>query len=244
MNFINTRAVDVFTISGQFVGHWDSAADAIRALNIQHLNGNVRSCLLGNRNHAGGYIWNYKPTEVKILKGEKWKPVVGFEDLYAVSNNGRVASLQFHGKPGFSLMTQSNMKGYPAVKIRNSKTGFSQSLKVHRLVAEAFIPNPENKPHVDHIDTNPENNNVKNLRWVTILENQRNPITLSKISKNMKAMNYAGVGPKAAAIKRCIRVKNESTIYNSAQEAGKATGHTTSVILRWCRANRHGWSLV
>ena len=141
-------------------------------------------------------------------------------------------------------MSQSNARGYKLVKIRNSKTKFEGSLKVHRLVAEAFIPNPENKPCIDHVDTNPTNNCVENLRWVTALENQRNPLTLSKISNNIKEMNYAKIGPNKAAINRSIKVRHQNTFYNSAQEAGIATGHTTSIILRWCREHKHGWSLA
>lgn len=59
-------------------------------------------------------------------------------------------------------------------------------LYVHRMVAETFIPNPENKPQVDHIDTNRFNNRIDNLRWVTQSENNLNPITRKHISKSMK----------------------------------------------------------
>ena len=58
--------------------------------------------------------------------------------------------------------------------------------KIHRLVAEAFIPNPENKPYVDHIDTNRTNNDVTNLRWVTQEENMRNEQTLENIRNARK----------------------------------------------------------
>lgn len=247
MDFTNNYAVSAYTLDGKYVKTWPSAAQAAKELGLKKAC-NIHSCISGSRNKSGGYMWDYTPTKVEILEGEEWKPVVGFEELYAVSNKGRVASLQYHGKPSFSIMSLSNSKSYATVKIRDSKTGFAQSLHVHRLVAEAFIPNLDNKPCVDHIDTNTMNNNVENLRWVTSLENQRNPITLSRISTHMKKMNANGVGPAVSAINRSIKVKHlengVETIYPNAQTAGKATGHTTSIILRWSRANRHGWSLV
>lgn len=247
MEYVNNYAVEVHTVSGEYVGKWPSASQAVKHLGIKHA-GNVQSCLGGKRKNACGYIWKYCPTEIPLLPGEIWKPVVNFESLYAVSNKGRVASIQYHGRKTFSLMSIFNMKGYLAVKIRNSKTDFSKVLKVHRLVAEAFIPNPEGKPCIDHIDTNTTNNCVENLRWVTVLENQRNPLTLTKISKHMKSMNSTKIGPTARSKKYSIPVKysNNGTesFYKSAKEAGIKTGHTTSVILRWCRANKHGWSIA
>lgn len=57
---------------------------------------------------------------------------------------------------------------------------------VHRIVAELFIPNPENKPFVDHIDTNPLNNHISNLQWCTASENMNNPITKKRLSESMK----------------------------------------------------------
>ena len=247
MDFTNNYAVSAYTLDGKYVKTWPSAAQAAKELGLKNAS-NIHSCISGSRNKSGGYMWDYTPIRVEILEGEEWKPVVGFEELYAVSNKGRVASIQYHGKPSFSIMSLSSMKGYPIVKIRNSKTGFAQSLHVHKLVAEAFIPNPNGKPCIDHIDTNTANNNVENLRWVTSLENQRNPLTLSRISSHMKKMNVEGVGPAVSAKNRSIKVKHlengVETFYPNAQAAGIATGHTTSIILRWSRANRHGWSLV
>lgn len=247
MDFINNYAVSAYTLNGEYVKTWPSAAQAAKELGMKN-SCNIFSCINGKRNHSGGYLWNFTPIKVELLEGEEWKPIVGFEDLYAVSNKGRVASLQYHGKPSFSIMSLINMRGYPAVKIRNSKTGFAKTLKVHRFVAEAFIPNPDNKPQVDHIDTNPMNNCVENLRWATTLENQRNPLTLARISGHMKKMNAAKIGPMSTAEKygnkiKCV-VNGVETRYQSAKAASKDTGHTIKAILRWSRNNLYGWSLV
>ena len=247
MDFTNNYAVSAYTVEGKYVKTWPSVAQAAKELGLKK-SSNISSCIKGKRNHSGGYVWKYTPLKVDLLDGEEWKSMVGFEKLYAVSNKGRVASLQYHGRPSFSIMSSFNLNGYPAVKIRNSKTGFAKVLKVHRLVAEAFIPNPDNKPQIDHIDTNPANGNVENLRWVTCLENQRNPLTLAKISSHMKKMNADKIGPMSTAEKygnkvKCV-INGEERSYKSAKAASKDTGHTISTILRWSRNNLYGWSLV
>jgi hypothetical protein len=89
---------------------------------------------------------------------EYWRPVVGLEGRYEVSTLGRV----MNSKTGKILNPViRNKYGYLSVCL-------SKQMKyIHRLMAEAFIPNPENKPSVDHIDGNPQNNCVDNLRWCT-----------------------------------------------------------------------------
>jgi len=248
MDFINTYAVDVFTLDGQFIGNWASKMDAIKALGIKSIC-NIGSCLSGKRPNAQGYIWKYHPTKVDILEGEIWKPAAGFENLYAVSNFGRVASIQFHGKKNFSIMKQTTIPlNYKTVKLRDWKKGYVRSYPVHRLVAETFLPNPENKPQVDHIDTNPANNRLDNLRWTTNLENQRNPLTLHRISTHITAMNKQGIGPKACAEKRKIKIKvlkeGKEIVYDSYQNASIVEGHSIGTIWRWCHKNKYGWSIV
>lgn len=173
------------------IGRYDSVKDAMRALGLEGKHtGNINSCLIGNRPRAFGYIWKWEKSKFKSLEGEEWKPVVGYENLYKVSNLGRVISTQFHGREGCKLMSLSVGKaGYLFVKIRDWKRNIAVSLPVHRLVAEAFIPNPENKPQVDHIDTVVTNNNVNNLRWVTQYENMHNPITLKRCSDSITNYN-------------------------------------------------------
>ena len=120
---------------------------------------------------------------------EIWKDIEGFEGLYQISNYGRVKSMPrvvcySGGNKSYSKNEPTikepviNNRGYLCVCLwKNCK---SRQFKIHRLVASAFIPNPENKPQVDHIDGNKQNNFVGNLRWATSSENIQNPITLQK----------------------------------------------------------------
>lgn len=99
---------------------------------------------------------------------EVWKDVVGYEGIYKISNHGRLKSFH-HNKSGRVMANRQNRRGYLIIDL--SKNGVVHTTTLHRLVANAFIPNPENKPEVNHIDTNKANNCVDNLEWVTSKEN-------------------------------------------------------------------------
>lgn len=96
------------------------------------------------------------------MKKEYWKPVVGYEGHYQVSNFGRVKSIKF-GKE-IILKQHINIKGgyYYVCLLKNGK---HKNYYVHRLVAQAFIPNPDNLPEVNHKDECKTNNVVSNLEW-------------------------------------------------------------------------------
>lgn len=109
-------------------------------------------------------VWKfYKDTRNVTGRGG----IKGF--VYEVSNLGRV---------------KANGKIIELRKSGNGSLEFGHHYIVYRAVAELFIPNPENKPYIDHIDTNRQNNRVDNLRWVTSKENSNNPLTLKHMRKS------------------------------------------------------------
>lgn len=98
---------------------------------------------------------------------EIWKDIAGWEGAYQVSTYGRVKSLKY-GKERI-LKTNKNSRGYLMVGLSIKSKTYSKV--IHRLVAQAFIPNPDNKCDVNHIDEDKTNNNVNNLNWMTRSEN-------------------------------------------------------------------------
>lgn len=90
---------------------------------------------------------------------EVWKPIKGYETYYEVSNYGNVRNL----KTGYVMKKRHTYDGY--VKVTLTVNYKAKDFRVHRLVAETFIPNEHNKETVNHIDGNKDNNNVNNLEW-------------------------------------------------------------------------------
>lgn len=121
------------------------------------------------------------------MQNEIWKPVVGYEGSYEVSNLGNVRGLdrikinaigRKQHTLGRLLIKQSTYWGYHKVRLSMYDNGKSKAkgVFVHRLVADAFIHNPEKKPQVNHIDGDKTNNNVNNLEWNTQSENQNHAV--------------------------------------------------------------------
>ena len=98
---------------------------------------------------------------------EVWRSIQGYEDFYEVSSFGRIRRLS----DSKIINPQTTEKGYLRVGLfQGNKRKWH---KVHRLVAQTFIPNPENKPQINHKDFNKKNNRICNLEWVTNQENAR-----------------------------------------------------------------------
>lgn len=141
---------------------------------------------------------------------EIWKDIEGYEGLYQVSNLGRVKGLERtiirkNGKP-LTIKEQIlkpflDSRGYYFVSLAKNKQ--PKYYRIHRLIAEAFIPNPNNKPEIDHINTNKTDNTVwlnedgsvnyekTNLRWVSHKENMNNQTTISKMIKSQKGKHLS-----------------------------------------------------
>ena len=127
------------------------------------------------------------------------KDVCGYEGLYKVDENGNVFSVR-NNKLLKRMMFPS---GYEYVHLCNGK-GKTKLFRVHRLVAETFIPNPNNLPEVNHKDGDKLNNNVKNLEWCTNVENMRHSVETGL--RNIKGEN----NPSAKlTVKDVINIRKE-----------------------------------
>lgn len=157
---------------------------------------------------------------------EKWKPVVGYEESYEVSNYGEIRSLDsrhFH-----KLKNQKqNKDGHMRVWL--SKQSKKRAFFVHRLVALAFIENPENKPVINHIDGIPFNNHVDNLEWVTRSENDLHAFRLG--------LRKPSCGGTSIPVVREDTEGNKRT-YKSISEAGRDIGYSPGKINYYIRTGK------
>lgn len=159
---------------------------------------------------------------------EIWKDVTGYEGLYQVSNTGHVKSLKrtIIRNNGRTLAVKEKIlgvfpdgRGYSIVFL--SKNGETKHFFMHRLVAEKFIPNTENKPQVNHIDGNKTNNCVENLEWVTGSENMYHSY---KIGLHKRLSPPKGKdSPYAKAIIQLDRDGKEINRFSSIKDAERET---------------------
>lgn len=123
---------------------------------------------------------------------EQWKPVEGYEDLYEISNLGRVKSLNYHRTGVEKIMKPLKIKGYLLVDL--CRDGERKKFLVHRLVASEFIPNPKGLPEINHIDEVKTNNCVSNLEWCDRRYNinfgTRNKRMAAAFSKSVEASKF------------------------------------------------------
>jgi hypothetical protein len=104
---------------------------------------------------------------------ELWKDIEGWEGIYQISNNGNVKSFRWNKEKLLKIQTDTG--GYSFISLHVSE-GKRDKRLIHRLVAQAFIPNPDNKLEVNHKDLNKKNNHIDNLEWATRSENIKHSI--------------------------------------------------------------------
>lgn len=170
------------------------------------------------------------------MNKEVWKDIINYEGLYQVSNLGRVKSLKriitrYNGYayceyvlPEKILTVFCDKRGYSMTFLY--KNGKRKKCAVHRIVAEAFIPNPENKPQVNHIDGNKLNNCVDNLEWATNSENQKHAY-----KSGLQKPKFGGENSRARKVE-CIET---GEVFNSITEATKKYKIQNANISACCR---------
>lgn len=151
------------------------------------------------------------------------KDIQGYEGLYAITKDGQVWSYKSNR---FLKPSTTNGEG-TYLKVSLSKEGKVSKRYIHRLVAEAFIPNPENKPEVNHIDENKQNNCVSNLEWVTEKENAnhgtRTQRVTAKISKPVRCVELDKVFPSQREAARQLDL-SQGNITRACQNSARTVG--------------------
>lgn len=170
---------------------------------------------------------------------EIWKNIAGIPKTYFVSDLGRIKSMLRY-KAGIKerILKRYLKNGYPAVSI-TIVSCFPFSFYVHRLMAIAFIPNPENKPEVNHINGIKADCRICNLEWVTHKENFKHAVAIGLIksggdNKNSKLNN--------SEINYIKRMKGKRTNTDLSIEFG--VSRTTISEIFWGRAHKRNWTLI
>lgn len=176
---------------------------------------------------------------------EIWKDVKGYEGIYQVSNLGNIKRLERISN--FKSVNQhKEYKTTRKIKERLKKQTINQcgyyqttlykdsnrkNVLVHRLVAQAFIPNPENKPTVNHIDGNRTNNNINNLEWATYPEQQ---LHVNHILGKKSIISKQCREKRAEQLRKKVK-RSDGKIYKSIREASKDSNVHSGNIVRCCK---------
>ena len=165
------------------------------------------------------------------MKNEEWRDVVGYEGRYQVSSMGRVKSLARTDCLGRTVKERflkpcDNGRGYLYISLSDG-TGEHKRHYIHRLVGEAFVPNPLEKEDVNHKDENPSNNHASNLEWLTHKENLNYGMRNERVAK-------ANSKPVAQYTKAGAFIK----VWASAAEVKRQLGFNHSNIIQVAKGNR------
>lgn len=152
------------------------------------------------------------------LNSEVWKDVVGYEGLYKVSSLGRIKN-----KRGLIMSPRIHRRGYIQIGLYKDKK--LKNLYIHRLVAQAFIPNPDSLPYVNHKDENKLNDRVDNLEWCTPEYNNNYGDFIKKSMQSAKPLYQLDMNGNI--------VKE----FNSAHQVQKVLGYNRRAIIGCCEGN-------
>ena len=168
---------------------------------------------------------------------EIWKDIPGYEGLYQVSNLGNVKSVHWNHSNKIRTIKPFNNNGYWRVVLYKDR--MHKKFLVHVLVAKSFIPNPQNKPCVNHIDGNGHNNMISNLEWVTFSENTRHAIAHNLRPAGCNYQHKKGAdNPISKKVLQTSLDGDFSKLWLCSRDAAQELGFSISLIRRCCRGER------
>ena len=182
------------------------------------------------------------------MDDERWRWVVGYEGLYMVSDQGRVMSVPKRAArsngymasyDGQILSPSNNTNGYPSVNLHRGGRGRTRA--VHRLVAEAFVPNPEGLSSVNHIDEDKTNNSAENLEWCTVGYNNDYGTRQQRVQINQKQRRAVCMMSLDGEVLRDFPTCLSAARYITGESSGKSqrVRVTDNNIRRACRLHQH-----
>lgn len=246
------KKVYQYSLNGELLNVFDGVSLAAQTVNTN--TSAIYTCCKGHIPSSCGYVWMYSDNkdelferlskipphkkELNSLDGEIWRDIKGYEGLYKVSNKGRIRTTKRRGSSGGIMKCQIWGAGYPCVRIGG--TCHHELLNVHRLVAEAFLPNPDNLPCVNHKDEDKTNNCVENLEWCSYQYNN-----------TYGTMAYRSINHPSTS--KCIMQLSKTgepiATYPSIKEASRKTGISYQVLISYLHERYHtgggyDWKLI
>lgn len=162
-------------------------------------------------------------------KSVEWRPVVGREGLYEVSDDGQVRAVS-----DSRILRTSVSRGYLTVSLKDAAGGKPRNHRVHRLVARAFVPNPNDKPNINHIDCNTTNNAAENLEWCTQAENLEHSRRLGRMPQCFRGVrnNRSKLSDENVRAVRALYAAGGRTLLSIASEFGVSERAIGAVVRR------------
>jgi len=189
----------------------------------------------------------YNNQSLENLKDEIWKSIIEIPEHYKISNYGRIKTEgasyniqnQYGKRTGIKkksrILKQDMSNKYPRIKIRTNGKRNSTGFMVHKLVAIAFIPNPDNKPFINHIDSNKLNNCVENLEWVTHKENMKHAVASGRMSGKVNYMKGKRRFDNSKGVDMYDNEMNLLHSFDSLRDAVDTSGVNYSSIVSCCK---------
>ena len=183
----------------------------------------VYKCCQGILQSHRGWRFSYTPFE-PVDKDEEWRDIEGYGGRYQVSNKGNVRSLQ---RGWYLDLKPRNQRGYLFVVLYDGE--MHKRRPIHRIVAETFIPNPNDYPIINHKDENPANNCVENLEWCTYKYNSNYGTRNEKVAKN---------NPRKRAVVLLTSTGEYEREFESTASAARHVGSSAGNVVAVCKHQR------